>query len=211
MMAYRANIHGRGRGVDGDKTTTGAVCIGSLPQMTTAGRSVLRLGDVTTPCPKCGKVGKIAEGDMRFRGHGLPVAVDGVLIVCGCPPGSNRLIAPLGEWLGAGEPPSARSAQQNAQPSAQQAASMTRSSPQSIAPAFGQMFAQAFAITDSETGQPLANREFVAVVDGREMSGVTDAGGLAHIRAPTIGSVISLHVLFKSPARALTELTENVQ
>ncbi|MCY1300980.1 PAAR motif protein [compost metagenome] len=210
-MAYRANIHGRGEGVDGDKTTTGAICIGSLPEMTTAGRSVLRLDDVTTPCPKCGKVGKIAEGDVRFRCHGLPVAVDGMLIICGCPPGSNRLIAPLGEWLGAGELSSARSAQQDTQPAAQQAAPTTQSSRQSIAPEFGQMFAQAFAIADSETGQPLANREFVAVVDGREISGATDAGGLAHIRAPAMGSVISLHVLFKSPARVLTELTENVQ
>ncbi|MBT8767888.1 PAAR domain-containing protein [Metapseudomonas boanensis] len=121
-MAYRANIHGRGQGVHGDKTTTGAVCIGSLPEATTAGRSVLRLGDVTTPCPKCGKVGKIAEGDVRAKFHGLPVAVNGMSIICGCPPGSNRLIAPLGEWLGAGAPPSGPAARKVVQPAVQQAA-----------------------------------------------------------------------------------------
>lgn len=67
------------------------------------------------------------------------------------------------------------------------------------------------AATDSETGQSLANREFVAVVDGRETFGVTDAGGLVHIQTPSVDSVISLHVLFKSPARTLTELSENTQ
>jgi hypothetical protein len=72
-------------------------------------------------------------------------------------------------------------------------------------------FARVFAITDSETGQSLANREFVAVVDGRETFGVTDAGGLVHIQTPSVDSVISLHVLFKSPARTLTELSENTQ
>jgi uncharacterized Zn-binding protein involved in type VI secretion len=72
-------------------------------------------------------------------------------------------------------------------------------------------FAQVFNITDSETGSPLAYREFVAVVDGRETFGVTDASGLAHIQAPSADSVISLHVLFKSPARTLTELSEGNQ
>ena len=76
---------------------------------------------------------------------------------------------------------------------------------------FAKTFAQVFAITDSETGQPLANREFVAVVDGRETFGATDASGLAHIQAPSVDSLISLHVLFKSPARVLTELSENTQ
>lgn len=76
---------------------------------------------------------------------------------------------------------------------------------------FQKTFAQVFNITDSETGSPLAYREFVAVVDGRETFGVTDASGLAHIQAPSADSVISLHVLFKSPARTLTELSEGNQ
>lgn len=76
---------------------------------------------------------------------------------------------------------------------------------------FAKSFARAFVITDSETGQSLANREFVAVVDGHETFGVTDSNGLAHIQAPSADSVISLHVLFRSPARILTELSENTQ
>jgi len=99
-MGMRSNMFGRGEGLHGDKTTTGATCISSLPQATHGGRGVLRKGDVTTECPKCGKSGKIAEGDSRFTFHGMPVAVDGMLVLCGCPPGSNRLIAPLGDWIG---------------------------------------------------------------------------------------------------------------
>ncbi|WP_405119907.1 PAAR domain-containing protein [Pseudomonas leptonychotis] len=73
---------------------------------------------------------------------------------------------------------------------------------------FAKAYAQTFAIADSETGEPLANREFLAVVDGREESGVTDSNGLAHIQAPTESSLISLHVIFKSPVRTLAELSE---
>lgn len=73
---------------------------------------------------------------------------------------------------------------------------------------FAKVYAQTFAITDSETGEPLADREFMAVVDGREESGVTDSNGFAHVQAPTENSFISLHVIFKSPVRPLAELSE---
>lgn len=66
-------------------------------------------------------------------------------------------------------------------------------------------------MTDSETSQPLAYRDFVATVDGREVFGVTDASGLAHVTAPSESSVISIHVLFRSPARALGEFKERAQ
>lgn len=72
-------------------------------------------------------------------------------------------------------------------------------------------FAQAFAVTDSETNQPLAYRDFVATVDGGEVFGVTDASGIAHVTAPSEISVISIHVLFRSPARALGEFKERAQ
>jgi uncharacterized Zn-binding protein involved in type VI secretion len=76
---------------------------------------------------------------------------------------------------------------------------------------FAKTFAQAFAITDSETSQPLASRDFVATVDGKKVFGVTDASGLAHVEAPSESSVISIHVLFRSPARALGEFKEGAQ
>ncbi|MFK8332365.1 PAAR domain-containing protein [Pseudomonas sp. BJa5] len=110
-MGKRSNMFGRGEGLHGDKTTTGATCISSLPQAAHGGRGVLRKGDVTTECPKCGQSGKIAEGDSRFTFHGKPVAVDGMLVACGCPPGSNRLIAPLGDWIGPDRPSANRAAE----------------------------------------------------------------------------------------------------
>ncbi|WP_353632779.1 hypothetical protein [Pseudomonas vranovensis] len=38
--------------------------------------------------------GKIAEGETGWTIDGRPMAVDDVLIQCGCPSGSNRLVAP---------------------------------------------------------------------------------------------------------------------
>ncbi|WP_316250526.1 PAAR domain-containing protein [Pseudomonas fluorescens] len=110
-MGMRTNMFGRGEGLHGDKTTTGATCLSSLPQAAHCRRGILRKGDVTTHCPKCGKSGKIIEGDSRFTFYGIPVAVDGMMVLCGCPPGTNRLVAPLGEWIGPGGPAASRDAQ----------------------------------------------------------------------------------------------------
>jgi len=62
--------------------------------MSVMGKWQLYTGDKTTPCPKCGKVGVIASGDVRHSNGGVAVAVDGSPIVCGCPAGTNFLIAP---------------------------------------------------------------------------------------------------------------------
>ncbi|MEZ2589913.1 phospholipase effector Tle1 domain-containing protein [Pantoea agglomerans] len=53
----------------------------------------LYIGDKTTPCPKCGEVGIIVSGDHRHS-NSAAVAVDGSEIRCGCPQGTNFLIAP---------------------------------------------------------------------------------------------------------------------
>lgn len=89
----RAMVNGLGHGLHGDKTTTGATCLGSLPSATQGGRGVLRLGDRTTECPKCGKVGTIIETPPSISWNGKPGALHGALIQCDCPAGSNRLIA----------------------------------------------------------------------------------------------------------------------
>jgi hypothetical protein len=136
-----------------------------------------------------------------MKWHGIPTVLDGAEIHCGCPSGTNRLIAPARQSSGTGAS-SSRSTVVDHPP-----APFTPPTPLR----FEKTFAQIFAITDSETGRPLANRQFIAVVDGRETIGVTDAHGLAHIQAPSEDSVISLHVPFKSPMRTLTELSENAQ
>lgn len=84
----------------GDKTSTGASCIGSLPNCTEAGRMVVRVGDKTTPCQQCGKPGIILDGEPSVTFHGVAAAVDRSNVMCGCPPGTHFIIAPAGEWLG---------------------------------------------------------------------------------------------------------------
>ncbi|WP_423731245.1 S-type pyocin domain-containing protein [Hafnia paralvei] len=115
----RMSVNGKGQGLHGDKTTTGAICLTSLPNASQNNRGILRIDDVTTACPKCGKVGRIISGDSRSTYNGQATAVDGSLVLCGCPSGSNRLIAPLG-WLeseigASAEQPSISTPQQFAQ------------------------------------------------------------------------------------------------
>ncbi|MGP0015887.1 PAAR domain-containing protein, partial [Pseudomonas sp.] len=91
----RGTADGRGQGLHGDLTTTGAVCISSLPNATHGGRGVLRLGDATTPCKKCGKTGVIVDSLPAMKWHGIATVLHGAEVRCGCPPGTNRLIAPV--------------------------------------------------------------------------------------------------------------------
>lgn len=93
----RTNLGGKGQAVDGDVTTTGAVCIATGAGYLDEGRMVLREGDRTTPCPLCGQEGMVAEGVDHFISDGRRVAMDGALVVCGCSPGSNRVVAPVNE------------------------------------------------------------------------------------------------------------------
>ncbi|EKS6732026.1 TPA: PAAR domain-containing protein [Enterobacter asburiae] len=86
-------VHGKNVGLHGDKTSTGAQCIAARPGMSVMGKWKLYIGDKTTPCPKCGKVGVIVSGDPRCS-NSAAVAVDGAEILCGCPQGTNFLIAP---------------------------------------------------------------------------------------------------------------------
>ena len=86
-------VHGKNVGLHGDKTSTGAQCIAARPGMSVMGLWKLYIGDKTTPCPKCGKVGVIVSGDPRCSNN-VAVAVDGAEIRCDCPQGTNFLIAP---------------------------------------------------------------------------------------------------------------------
>ncbi|MGX5012808.1 S-type pyocin domain-containing protein [Enterobacter asburiae] len=104
-MGYRSDNHGRGQALHGDRTTTGAICCTTLPNCTEHGRGIVRVGDKTTACPKCGKQGVIANGEPRVNWMGQASAVDGSVVICGCPRGTNRVIAPSGEWLGSGPSP----------------------------------------------------------------------------------------------------------
>lgn len=92
----RGSVNGIGQGLHGDVTTTGAVCISSLPNATQGGSlGVLRLGDKTTPCPLCGKVGVIVDSLPAMKWMGIPTVLHGAQVHCDCPTGRNRLIAPV--------------------------------------------------------------------------------------------------------------------
>ena len=105
-MGDRSNCYGRGTALEGDKTTTGAVCIASMSNDTEHGRRVMRVGDKTTRCLKCGEPGVVVSGEPRDTNMGKIAAVDGSIVRCACPSGSNWIIAPAGQWVGPGEDPS---------------------------------------------------------------------------------------------------------
>ena len=78
------------------------------------------------------------------------------------------------------------------------------------APALLANFSRSFLIIDSDTKKPITSRRYIALVDGNQTNGLTDAQGLIHITAAKAGSVIKLHVEFSSPARTLEELSEGL-
>lgn len=198
----RGSVNGIGQGLHGDLTTTGAVCISSLPNARQGSRGVLRLGDKTTPCPLCGKIGVIVDSLPAMRWMGIATVLDGAEIYCGCPTGRNRLIAPVGQ--------SSRT-HLATQPSTVASSAKFASAQESsvaIPHQLPALFAQSFAITDSNTGLPLTNRTYIAMVDGQRTVGLTDANGIAIVKALTAHAVIKLHVMFQAPARELIEFSE---
>jgi uncharacterized Zn-binding protein involved in type VI secretion len=195
-------IGGREQGLDGDKTTTNAICFSSLPQAHLEdGRGALRLGDKTSPCGLCGQIGEIVEGENSFKWDGIPTALHNAMVMCGCPPGTNRLIAPSRTKSGsnrdeASTPPKANIGSSNVVP---------YPLAKGIQPV-GKTWARSFFVTHSETGQPLANRKYIATVDGQQRNGATDSNGIAYIEGASANSSISIHIPFHSPARELIEL-----
>ena len=89
----RPNVFGKAMALDGDKTTTGATCIATIQTATFNGKRVLRVGDPTTTCPKCGNQGNVVTGENQVDNHGKAQAVHGSIVQCGCPFRSNTVIA----------------------------------------------------------------------------------------------------------------------
>ena len=97
MTMYRPDIDGKGQALSGDRTTTGALLISYISHFAICdGRGFILQGDKTGVCPKCGKAGTVAEGDPDYTWEGIPISVDRNIVSCGCPYGTNRIIAPLG-------------------------------------------------------------------------------------------------------------------
>lgn len=109
----RISINGKRQALDGDPTTTGAICIAGSTHYRGNNQRALRQGDTTTECPECKKPGVIVEGLTFFNIEGKPAVVDGALVKCGCPEGSNRVTATGGSGL-AGSPSATQQASQAA-------------------------------------------------------------------------------------------------
>lgn len=77
---------------EGDPTTTGGMVLSGSPSFIVDSKKAARITDPVW-CPECQTVGLIAEGTPSFLSDSLAVAVEGHRVQCGCPDGSNRLIA----------------------------------------------------------------------------------------------------------------------
>lgn len=77
---------------EGDPTTTGGKVLAGYAPMTVEGRAAARITDPVW-CPACQSVGQIAQGHPDFLCADQGVALEGYHVACGCPQGSNRLIA----------------------------------------------------------------------------------------------------------------------
>lgn len=133
------NLGGKGQARDGDFTTTGATCIAIGNAYHCEGRAVLRKGDVTTACPRCKQTGVIVESCPWLISDGQEVVMDGAVVACGCPSGSNRVLAPLNR--GVPSVPDVQASARNAPPAPAYPSSADRHS-------------QAVASTTPVTGEP---------------------------------------------------------
>lgn len=181
----------------GDRTTCGGVVLEGNPSFTMHGVPVARSGDAVT-CGKDGKHYLIAGGFESFMIGG---AVAGTLDSVSTCPCRARLIHSLSS--------ATYQSRQDAATLGEFAAGVAPSSHVAAASVgTARIFAKSFVITDSNTGKPLANRKYIALVDGCRKVGVTDSNGMAIVEAPVEGAVIRVHVIFHAPARELAEFSE---
>jgi hypothetical protein len=75
-------------------------------------------------------------------------------------------------------------------------------------PVIEKKYGHVFLVTNSETGKPLVSRSYIATVDGEDSFHRTDSKGLAHVRAPSAKSSVSIHIMFSSPAGELDRFLE---
>lgn len=77
---------------EGDPTTTGGIVVAGSSANTIEYRKAARISDPVW-CPACKSMGYIAEGNPTVIDEYVALATHGHAVKCGCPFGSNRLIA----------------------------------------------------------------------------------------------------------------------
>lgn len=195
----------------GDKTTCGGTVLDGDGRVNIFGLFHACEGDRVS-CGYDGKIYRIRGGISYMESHGRLMA--GTLDSFSECPCSARLIPSVLTARYGNEKSTLQALRRADQPASPTVTSHSQGSAQKSSlgiPAtlhFTKSFAQSFAITDSQTGQPLISRSYIALVDGHRKVGVTDANGIAIVEALTADSVIELHVIFQSPARELNELQE---
>jgi uncharacterized Zn-binding protein involved in type VI secretion len=172
----------------GDGTSTGGSIISSSATSRDNGKQWALNGSHAT-CGQCKGSFPIygTAHDTTDDGKAAVLHLDRVL----CPCGENRVIAgpDAGCFVEVVDNPSVN----NSQATQEQHRSTSDQQP---------THSQRIFVWDSSTRQPLANRSWIAEVDGARTSGVTDDSGCATIR--TNGSkYFRLHVTFASPKRSL--------
>lgn len=77
---------------EGDTTTSGGFVSNTSSRIILDEQRVALMGDPVW-CPLCRSAGFIAQGNPTYVDEFVAVATHGHEVRCGCPPGSNRLIA----------------------------------------------------------------------------------------------------------------------
>jgi len=89
---------------EGDPTTTNGIVVAGSSSNTIENRKAARISDPVW-CPSCKSMGYIAEGNPTVIDQYLAIATHGHIVKCGCPYGSNRLIATQSTVMAAQETP----------------------------------------------------------------------------------------------------------
>jgi len=172
----------------GDRTSAGGVVVEGSNSHVYAGRAASFHG-ARIECPACRSTGVLIGAGPRHDyslPNGLQIAVEGDVCACRCRP---RPVLVASQRF-AGMEVGARAAAFGPVAGSGAAATDERGP------------GRRFLVTDSETGEPLRQRRFIARIGAADQEGVTDVNGLASIDAPA-GEAIELHVFFSSPRREL--------
>ncbi|MBT0521301.1 PAAR domain-containing protein [Morganella morganii] len=87
----RSQINGRKIILKNDTTNTGGTALRGSPAARQR-QEIACLGDPVY-CPSCDQTGAIAEGDSLMKIKGIPVALEGHKVTCGCSGGCALVAA----------------------------------------------------------------------------------------------------------------------
>jgi uncharacterized Zn-binding protein involved in type VI secretion len=174
--------------VHGDKTTAGGTAIASSNSCLNMDKALVMLGDYAD-CPKCNSKGRIVgDGPRRpTKIMGRQPALSDDLCMCRCED-KPRLVHSLSDMWETVDSDDAGKG------SGQSSGAKDCATSGAAESAVGRRF----QFVHSETQEPLANRKYIATVDGQTREGVTDGNGFADIDARP-GSDIQAHLVFRAP------------